>query len=80
MKWQNFDLRFEFWVSSCPRAWHCSCGKLTSFGVFEPWEMLFLRFSNSMLAALLAKVVANLKERGDLKGADVLGVEDVVAA
>jgi hypothetical protein len=80
MKRQDFDLQSESWLSSCPRAWPCSCGKLSSFGVFEPWEMLFLRFSNSMLAALLAKVVANLKERRDFAGEDVIDVERIAAA
>ena len=76
----NFDLQFEVWLSSCPRVWPCSCGKLTYFGVFEPWDMLFPCFSNSILAALLAEEVADLEECRDLTGEDVLGVEDVVAA
>jgi hypothetical protein len=42
--------------------------------------MLFLCFSNSILAALLAEEVADLEECRDLTGEDVLGVEDVVAA
>jgi hypothetical protein len=54
--------------------------KTDVFWRIEPWDMLFLCFSNSILAALLAEEVADLEECRDLTGEDVLGVEDVVAA